>query len=59
MEFHIWVFWGHILGLLSVKNDKKGYFHTSHLAPNTVFSKKKVLNNPLNTLSKLKGELTT
>ena len=37
-------FWGQNMGpARSVKNGKKGYFHTSHRTPNPAFPKKKFL----------------
>ena len=38
-------FWGQNVGPGWVKNDKNGYFHTSHLTPNSVFPKKEVLKS--------------
>ena len=44
-EFLIYAFLGQNVGPVWVKNDKKGYFHTSHFTPNPVFPKNKVLNS--------------
>ena len=42
-----------------VRNGKKGYIHTSHHTPNTVFPKNEILNSQSpNTLSKPKEQLT-
>ena len=40
-----------------VKNEKKGYFHTSHLTPNPVFPQKEVLKSP-ESPNTLKDKLT-
>ena len=44
-ELLIWAFWGQYVGPGSVKNGRKGVFHTSHLSTNPVLPKNKVLNS--------------
>ena len=44
-EFLIWDFWVQNVGPGWVKNDKNGFFHTSHLSVNLVLLKNKVLNS--------------
>ena len=43
-EFLIWTFWSQNVGPGWVKNDNKGFFHTSHLSANSMLHKNKVLN---------------
>ena len=44
-ELHTWAFCGQNVDAGWVKNDKKNYFHTSHLTPIPVFPENKVLKN--------------
>ena len=44
-EFFTWALWDQNVGPGWVKNDKKGYFHTSHLTTNPFFPKNKILNS--------------
>ena len=57
-EFVIWAFWGQNVGPGLVKNGKKGCFHSSHLSTSPVLNKDLNSHGLLNTLSKLKDELT-
>ena len=44
-KFLIWAFQGQNVGAGWVKNDKKGFLHTSHLSANPVLPKNEALNN--------------